>query len=345
MRHYITLFDSNYLVKGLLMLRSLRRVSRDPYEVTVIALDDRVASLKSANAIFVPYATLEAEVATLQEMQQTRTHREWCWSLASAALRWRLAQVEPGDIVTYLDSDLGFFGDPEECFGELGDRSIGIVPHRFAAEYESYIDTSGEFNVSWVSLRNDEVGRQCAEAWTQQVLANCSESECGDQRYLDTWPTEYGDHLCIFGSPGIGVAPWNVFGYKVGAGARDATVDAWPAKYGDCLRVFKSPGLGVGPENVSNYKVEAGPAGVTVNGHSVIFYHYHELVDTLGKAPPITTPETVGGVRYLDGFRLTLGYPLRAVDIDTFYRGYCQDYRALEDTFLDAILLNPEASP
>ena len=293
MRHYVTLFDSNYLVKGLLMLRSLQRVSRGPYEVTVIALDERVASLKSANAVFVPYAALETAVTALREVRRIRTRREWCWSLASAALRWRMTQVEPNEIVTYLDSDLGFYSDPEACFGELGDRSIGIVPHRFAAEYESYIDTSGEFNVSLVSLRNDEVGRRCAEVWTQQVLENCSESDCGDQRYLDAWPTEYGDHLCVFGSPGIGVAPWNVFGYEV----------------------------------------TTAPAGVTANGHPVVFYHYHELVDALGKAPPTTMPETVGGARYLDGFRLTLGYPLRAVDIDTFYRSYCRDYRNLEDTF------------
>jgi len=291
MRHYITLFDSTYLVRGMLMLRSLRRVSRTPYEVTVIALDEHVANLKFRGATFVSYATLESAVPALREVRQTRTRREWCWSLASVALRWRLAMVAPDDIVTYLDADLGFFGDPEACFAELGNRSIGIVPHRFAPAYDDYTDTSGEFNVSWVSLRNDEIGRRCADEWMAQVLAHCSEADCGDQRYLDAWPDRYGDRLCVFESPGIGIAPWNVFGYDV---------------------------------SISHL-------GTTVNGHQAIFYHYHELVDAPGD-PPGMGLKTINGATYLDGFLLTVGYPLRPIDIDTFYRDYCRDYRAIEDT-------------
>lgn len=223
-RRYITLFDSSYAVKGALMLGSLADHSREPYEITIIALSDCVAAIPWINAHVVPVVALEAAVPGLSAARAQRTWREYCWTLASVATRWRLSQMQPGEILTYLDADLGFFGDPAACFAELGDRSIGIVPHRFAPAYQHYEATSGLYNVSWLSLRNDDIGRACAEDWAGRVLAHCSESECGDQRYLDAWPDRYGESLRAFGSPGIGVAPWNVFSYRVEPG-RTITVN------------------------------------------------------------------------------------------------------------------------
>lgn len=282
MRHYVTLFDSAYATKGTLMLHSLAEVSGGQYECVVIALDDHVAAMRLPHATVVPYRDLEAAVPELAEVRRTRTHREWCWTLASAALRWRLGQVAPDEVVTYLDADLAFFSDPAAAFAELGDRSIGIVPHRFAPIYQHYEPTSGRFNVSWVSLRRDAVGTACAEEWSRQVLAHCAEDDCGDQRYLDAWPAQYGDNLHVFQSPGMGVAPWNVFAYEIGEGP-------------------------------------------TVDGQPVVFYHYHELQET---TEPAHGFERRGNALFLDGFRLTLGYPLRPVDVETFYRRYCADYRA-----------------
>ena len=292
--HYLTLFDTTYAVKGALMLESLARRSGEPHEVTVIALDDVAARVAAAcpGVAVTPLAALEAAVPGLAAARAARTWREYCWTLASVALRWRLAQLAPGDVLTYLDADLGFFSDPAACHAELGDRSIGIVLHNFAEAAEGRIESSGLFNVSWVSMRNDEAGRACAVDWAGCVLARCAETDCGDQRYLSAWPARYGAALHVFASPGIGVAPWNVFGYRV----------------------------------------ENGHA-VTVNEHPVVFYHYHELQPPSGNAPtghgfeckPDVCHRTL---LFLDGFQLTIGYPLRPVDIDAFYRPYLARYRA-----------------
>lgn len=229
-RHYLTLFDSSYAVKGALMLASLADHSSEPYEVTLIALSDCVAAIPWINTRVVSVAALEAAVPGLQAARAQRTWREYCWTLASVATRWRLAQLEPGEALTYLDADLGFFGDPAACFAELGNRSIGIVPHRFAPVHRDYEAASGLFNVSWLSLRNDDIGRACVEDWAGRVLARCSESECGDQRHLDAWPDRYGAALHVFDSPGIGVAPWNVFAYRVEPG-HTVTVDEQPVVF------------------------------------------------------------------------------------------------------------------
>lgn len=286
MNRYVTLFDSGYAAKGDAMLRSLARTSRDPYEVTVIALDDAVAARSFANAVVVPVAVLEAAVPGLDTLRRLRKHNEWCWTLASVALRWKLGQVEPGEVVTYLDADLWFYSDPAALLRELGDGSIAVVPHRFPPEYAHYAASSGTFNVSWVSLRRDWVGRACAEAWAGEVLADCSELRGGDQRCLDAWPARYGAALCTL-RPGAGVAPWNVWGYEVAPGDPP-----------------------------------------TVNGSPVVFYHYHELALPPCGAPTGVGIESAGRTQYLDGYRLTLGYPLRRGDIETFYRGYLKELGA-----------------
>lgn len=285
MSRYLTLFDSTYLIKGLLMLDSLAHHSAGPVRVDVIALDDVTANVLARVALphvrVTKLVDLETAAPELLVAKVNRSYREYCWTLASVALRWRLGQVPPDEVVTYVDADLGFYSDPAACFAELGNRSIGIVPHRFAPAYQAYEATSGRFNVSWVSLRHDQIGRACADAWCAQVLEQCDALTCGDQRYLDAWPALYDDALHVFESPGIGVAPWNVFDYRV----------------------------------ESNHKV-------TVDGHPVVFYHYHEL-----QREPA---DGRCGLR-LDEFRLTLGYPLRDVDLDVFYRDYCQRYRTLAE--------------
>jgi len=284
MNRYVTLFDSAYLVKGALMLDSLARHSAEPYLVDVIALDDVTANVVAnlSGTRVTRLADLEASDPELRTARANRAWREYCWTLASVALRARLSQSAPGEVVTYLDADLGFYSDPRACHTALGDCSIGIVPHRFAPAYQQYEATSGIYNVSWVSLRNDAVGTACADEWARKVLECCDAAGCGDQRYLNDWPARYGTALCSFESPGIGVAPWNVFGYRVENGH-----------------------------------------GVTVNEHPVIFYHYHEL----SRAP---TDASRRGL-YFDEFRLTLGYPLRSIDIDVFYRDYCRRYRAMAE--------------
>ena len=282
MNRYVTLFDSAYLVKGLLMIDSLVRHSREPYLIDVIALDDVTANVVGCLTDHIrvtKLADLEAADPALRAARDNRGWREYCWTLASVALRDCLSQVQHDEVVTYLDADLGFFSDPQPCHAALAGHSIGIVPHRFASAYQHYEATSGRFNVSWLSLRHDEIGLACADAWAAKVLARCDAETCGDQRYLDAWPYQDGAALHVYASPGVGVAPWNVF----------------------------------------DYRVENGHA-VTVNEHPVVFYHYHELVR-----------EAAAGPRglYLEEFRLTLGYPLRSVDLDVFYRDYCRRYRAL----------------
>lgn len=120
---------------------------------------------------------------------------------------------------TYLDADLFFFSDPKVVFDEIGKRSIGITPHRFSPD-KKYLEANGLFNVGWVTARG-EVGVKCIAKWAAECREKCSlQDGCGDQKYLDSWPAEYGDDLCVIENPGVNLAPWNLPNYKLSTGPR-----------------------------------------------------------------------------------------------------------------------------
>lgn len=237
--NYVTLADRNYLVKLLLCLRSLRRASSAwtyQHTVTVLALDAAVAdAVERENDPRIRIYHLDdflRDVPTAAAARVNRPHREWCWTLASALAA---QELEPRGAVAYMDADLYFYSDPAAVAPKA---PIGIVPHAFAGAYRGREATSGVYNVSMVWFRG-LIGARCAQHWYRQVLAECSERTCGDQKYLDAWPTLYPGDVEIVRHPGVGIAPWNVF------------------------------------DRIT--QIRPGETVPTVDGQPAVFYHYHEL--------------------------------------------------------------------
>src|SRR6185295_7490482 len=103
-------------------------------------------------------------------------------------------------------------------FAEIGEKSIGIVPHRFPPHRKHLEKEVGKFNVSWVTFKVP-VGFKCLEQWAKNCREKCSAKEgCGDQVYLDSWGTDYPGEVCEIQNIGVGVAPWNISQYGVASG-------------------------------------------------------------------------------------------------------------------------------
>ncbi|HTK88444.1 MAG TPA: hypothetical protein VL329_11945 [Nitrospiraceae bacterium] len=216
MRHYCTLSDINYLPKLLVMYESLKKHWSEDFILYVLALDEETLralddlDLQSATGIDIEYFKSEQMPYVSQ-----RTWQEYCWTAASNLCQMLLNQgVQFIDALTYLDADLMFFSDPKVVFDEIGDRSIAVIPHRFIPS-KRHLEVNGKFNVSWVTFKNDPIGRECASTWAAQCREKCSATDgCGDQKYLDAWPAKYGHHLCVIEHIGAGLAPWNLANYK-----------------------------------------------------------------------------------------------------------------------------------
>ncbi|MBX3588577.1 MAG: hypothetical protein KF796_18260 [Ramlibacter sp.] len=211
-RHFCTLFDSNYLLKGVVMLQTLRQWCPTA-EVEVLCMDSQTQRLLQTLALpgvtTLSLQTVEDE--DLLRVKPGRSIAEYCWTL-SASLCWYLMRNRPGvEMLTYLDADLMFFSPVEPLFDEIGGKSIAIIEHRFTPRLR-HLEAYGRYNVEWVSFRRDADGLQCLQRWRDQCIEWCfarlEDGKLGDQKYLDAWPQDYPS-VHVLQHKGAGVAPWN----------------------------------------------------------------------------------------------------------------------------------------
>ncbi|RKJ20032.1 glycosyl transferase [bacterium D16-50] len=215
---YCTLFDSNYMDKGLVLYDSMCDFIGD-FKLYIFAFDDLCYSILSKmhlkNATLIPLKDLETE--ELLKAKQERTPAEYCWTCAAWTIKHVLDCFQE-DICTYIDADMMFFSSPQPIFDDLRAKecSIIIVPHRFKNEKEERKahDTVGSYCVEFNTFINNEQGRAALDWWADRCLEWCfyavpgTTEWYGDQKYLNVFPQKFkGVYICDH--IGIGLAPWN----------------------------------------------------------------------------------------------------------------------------------------
>lgn len=241
MHNFCTLFDSNYLLKGVAMLRSLKQHCPTAH-IYVLCMDKKTEEIFGKfNFSFitcVPLADVENE--ELLNAKSNRSVAEYCWTLSSCFTWYVLQNNKAINFITYLDADLLFYSSVEPIFNEIGNNSIAIIEHRFTPRFK-HLEVNGRFCVEWVSFRRDDEGIKCLSRWRDQCIEWCyykvEDNRMGDQKYLDEWPGLYSS-CHIIQHIGAGVAPWNYAQYD-----------------------FET-------SNIEN---------ILVDGSQLIFYHFHQF--------------------------------------------------------------------
>jgi hypothetical protein len=109
--NFCTLFDKNYLLKGLAEFFSLERFMKD-FNFCVLCLDDItfeiLSKLNKKNLILIKLDEIENWDQRFLEVKKRRTFKEYCWTLASNLTRFIL-ETKNIEMITYLDSDIYFF--------------------------------------------------------------------------------------------------------------------------------------------------------------------------------------------------------------------------------------------
>ncbi|MBD3408739.1 MAG: glycosyl transferase [Ignavibacteriales bacterium] len=214
-RHFCTLFDSNYLSRGLAMYRSLLATGAD-FRLYVFAFDERTRrvldKLRLDRVVVVSLADFEDE--KLLAVKPTRSVTEYCWTSSSSTVLYVLENFDV-DWCVYLDADLFFYADPEPIFEEAGEASIILTEHRYSPKYDKEVK-SGRYCVQFTGFRNDERGLAALRWWRERTLEWCyarhEDGKFGDQKYLDDW-TERFEGVHVVRHMGAGVAAWNVRQY------------------------------------------------------------------------------------------------------------------------------------
>ncbi|HRE79886.1 MAG TPA: hypothetical protein PLN52_02500 [Opitutaceae bacterium] len=145
-------------------------------------------------------------------VQSNRSKVEFYFTATPVLIRRSFDLFPLANHVTYLDSDLFFFGPPSQVFAEQGSADVSIVPHHFPDRL-SHLAECGTYNVGWVSFRRTSSGIGCVEWWMESCLEWCYDYVQGnryaDQGYLDQFPSRFRE-VFAHTHRGVNLAPWNV---------------------------------------------------------------------------------------------------------------------------------------
>ncbi len=214
--NFCTLFNSNYLSRGLVMYESLVKHCSD-FHLYVFAFDDKCYNfLKSQNHKNLTVISLkEFEDKELLRVKPGRTAAEYCWTSTASTILYSITTFGLSNC-TYIDADLQFFSDPKVLIDEMGNNSVLITAHRYTKEYDQSAE-SGKYCVQFVTFKNDERGMKVLQWWRNACIEWCyarvEDGKFGDQKYLDEWMGRFEgvhelQHL------GGGLAPWNIQQYS-----------------------------------------------------------------------------------------------------------------------------------
>lgn len=210
---YCTIFDSYYLARGVMMLRSLERHG-NPQDLTyVFCFDDHTHQVLKELKIskVVPVSLREFETPELLKIKKGRTVAEYCWTCKASAIIHVIEKCGEAEC-TYLDADLYFYQNPTKGFEVRADQSVSITDHRFSPQY-NLTSTSGRFCAQYIGFKKEEKAMKLLHFWNEQCLEWCfnriEDGKFGDQKYLEAWPAK-GDWVQVLEHPGVGLAPWNI---------------------------------------------------------------------------------------------------------------------------------------
>jgi hypothetical protein len=212
-RHFCTYFNSGYLDRAMALIESMRQQTPG-FSLDVLCFDEVAFDYFTRHPVAgVRTETLgafEARNPDVAGVKTTRSRGEYFFTCTGAWTLDVLKRHPEIDVLTYLDADLCFFASPEPVFEAMSGKDIVVTEHQFSPRQSGMLKY-GRFNVGWLSFRNSEAGLACLSLWRSQCVAWCfdrlEDGKFADQKYLDEWPSVYGERLLI-AAPGVNTGPW-----------------------------------------------------------------------------------------------------------------------------------------
>lgn len=233
MHHYCTLFDRNYLSRGLALHGSLLRHGGD-FRLHVLCLDLAtrlaLASLALPRVELISIEDLETWDRDLRTAREGRTPPEFYFTCKPVLLGYLLERHGDIDRLSYLDSDLYFFSDAAVVERECAGSTVALTSHRFS-ELSAGRRRFGEFNAGWLSVDSGLEARRFVTWWRDRCIEWChlvvEATRFGDQKYLDRVPSLFPGTK-IVSHPGMNLGPWNLDPTRIRRSVDSVTIDGWP---------------------------------------------------------------------------------------------------------------------
>jgi hypothetical protein len=223
MLNFCTLFDSNYLSRGLALYESLC-ASCPAFHLYVFAFDDNSYNflVQKNYRHITPVSLKEFEDDELLKIKPSRTAAEYCWTCTPSTILYCIKRYNLSSC-TYLDADMFFYNDPSVLIEEMGNKPVLISEHRYTKLYDQSA-RSGIYCVQFMCFKNTEQGMRVLQWWRNACLDWCyayyEDGKFGDQKYLDNWPAIF-EGVHVMQHEGGGLAPWNLQQYNFAIHGKD----------------------------------------------------------------------------------------------------------------------------
>lgn len=219
---YCTLFNSNYIDKGLVLYESLMKVCSD-FQLYVLCMDDLCAEilLKYDAPYLKPITLAEFENERLLRIKKQRSFGEYCWTCTPLLIK-HILKDKGHPICTYVDADMCFYSDPNKIIEKYvnEEHPVLFVPHNFSLLFQGKEKEVGRYCVEFNPFMNNEKGNRILDEWAELCIKSCSldrdGATFGDQKYLDSLMDKYKNKIIMeCDDPGVGIAPWNIQDYSL----------------------------------------------------------------------------------------------------------------------------------
>jgi hypothetical protein len=219
MHYFITLFDKNYLSRGLALYQSLLKNCNN-FVLYVLAIDTEtekyLGGLKEPSLKVLSLSLVESWYPELLSVKRSRGRGEYCWTLTPYCIQYAITTYNINSCI-YVDADIYFYSNPENIINAIKNNSVIITEHKYSPEYDQTY-SSGKYCVQFMYFRNDPVGLNVLEWWRQRCFEWCyakaEDGKFGDQKYLDDWTTRFSN-IFVPTHIGCGLAPWNINKYDL----------------------------------------------------------------------------------------------------------------------------------
>ena len=260
--NFCTLFDSNYLDRGIALCNSLNNVL-DDFTLYIYAFDtlsyDVLSEMQLNNVIIIHENDILDD--ELQDVKSKRSRTEYCWTCTPVIIQYSLDHFNL-DHCIYIDADMYFYSSPKVLFDEIigGNGDVSIISHHFPSNIVRKTNRKqhGEYCVEFNTFFSNSNGRKILNWWKEKCFESCSmtlnDKSFGDQMYLNDWTKRFV-HVYELKNKGAGVAPWNVSDYKLLDRVNNAVELLYRGKEKCQLIFFHFQGLKFSDDGYANINV------------------------------------------------------------------------------------------
>lgn len=212
---FVVMFDMNFVAEGCVCVSSILKYG--PHSRVFVLNLDRMMEhvvprmLPDKRVVNISLTTLEARYPRIAITRSSRPWAPYTQSLKPFLPEY-IFDTFGSKTLTYVDSDMLFWGQCEEVDREMGGNSFMVT----SREQEPPLQC-GSFNGGCFSCRNDQQCRAFLKWWQERCIEWClwrvgPDGKFGEEGYLNIIRTDPHKFAGTYVSrhPGINLAPWNI---------------------------------------------------------------------------------------------------------------------------------------